>query len=411
VKSSIVYNLFHEYYCRDFHLDGFPNKMSRREFGFALFSEGVVVRHKRFETFDELKAFLEANVPADAYYSCAYYEHPDFEMEKKGWLGADLIFDIDADHIPTACDRIHDEWVCVNCKFEGKGIIPEKCPICGSEKFDVKTWPCENCLASAKDETIKLLDFLIFDFGFSKDEIRLFFSGNRGYHIHVEGEAVQELDAMARKEIVDYISGMGLDVTFHAPVIRKTKKGIEIGKDAKFSSFGWSQRLLRGIRIFLASAKEEDLERIGLRRETAEILMQNKDVLLKGLVELGVLFTPKGVGAGTWLRIMKHVAGLQSAKIDTVVTTDVHRLIRLPNTLNSKTGFKKAEVPISEIDKFDPFKEALAFKSGTLTVKVSSAPKFRIGDQTFGPYRNRKVELPTAAALLLICRERAEVIE
>ena len=50
------------------------------------------------------------------------------------------------------------------------------------------------------------------DFGFSADELHVFFSGHRGYHVHVEDEAVRSLDAMARKEIVDYVTGLGLAV-------------------------------------------------------------------------------------------------------------------------------------------------------------------------------------------------------
>jgi DNA primase small subunit len=107
----------------------------------------------------------------------------------------------------------------------------------------------------------------------------------------------------------------------------------------------------------------------------------------------------------------EHVAKLQSAKIDTVVTTDIHRLIRLADTLHGKTGFLKVEFPVSTTASFDPFKDAIAFKEGTATVNVSDAPEFRLGDELFGPYRDKKVELPTAAAVLLICKGRAEVAE
>jgi len=102
---------------------------------------------------------------------------------------------------------------------------------------------------------------------------------------------------------------------------------------------------------------------------------------------------------------------MQSAKIDTVVTTDVHRLIRLTNTLHGKTGLKKIEISITDIERFDPFKSAIAFKEGTVKVLASDAPEFRLGDQTYGPYKNQQVELPTAAALLLLCKGRAEIKE
>jgi len=101
----------------------------------------------------------------------------------------------------------------------------------------------------------------------------------------------------------------------------------------------------------------------------------------------------------------------QAAKIDTVVTTDIHRLIRIPETLHGKTGLKKVEFPASAIGDFDPFKDAVAFKKGAVTIFVYDAPKFRLGEGIFGPYKNQKVELPTAAAMLLICRDKAEVVE
>ncbi|HVP92760.1 MAG TPA: DNA primase small subunit domain-containing protein, partial [Acidobacteriota bacterium] len=320
----------------------------------------------------------------------------------KEWSGADLIFDIDADHIPTQCDKIHDEWFCGGCGFSGKGVTPEKCPVCGSEKFNAKTWPCEICLASAKAETLKLLDMLTEDFGFSEKEIHVFFSGHRGYHVSVGCEAIMMLDSIARKEIVDYVSSLGLDVSSHDLT----------GKKALASNYGWFKRLDQGIRDFIKNAKDEDLRNIGLKKNVIDVLLRSKDSISSSSKTTGKR-SPfvKGVGPDSWRRMVEQVAKLQSAKIDTVVTTDIHRLIRLTDTLHGKTGFLKVEFPLSTTASFDPFKDAIAFKEGTATVNVSDAPEFRLGDKMFGPYRNKKVELPTAAAVLLICKGRAEVAE
>jgi hypothetical protein len=78
-------------------------------------------------------------------------------------------------------------------------------------------------------------------------------------------------------------------------------------------------------------------------------------------------------------------------------------------TLHGKTGLKKVEFPAKNLKDFDPFKEAVAFKEGAVKVFVSDAPEFRLGGSVLGPYRNKTVELPTAAAVLLICKGRAEV--
>jgi DNA primase small subunit len=408
-STAFVQEMFREYYNKGFSLsDSFPT-IEQREFGFASF-ESWMLRHKSFKNEEELTSFLRNFIPKDAYFSCAIYETPEAEMERKGWLGADLIFDIDADHIPTSCDKIHDEWTCGDCGFAGKGIAPANCPACGSEKIDVNTWPCEVCLTSAKMETMKLLDMLMQDFGFSKNEIHVFFSGHRGYHVHIESESVRTLDAVARKEIVNYISGLGFDATFHAGSKNGWRRTSFVSSPS-LGNLGWSGRIARGVHDFILNANEEDLVGMGLKRNVVEAILKNREAVLRSLNDSGILSAVKSVGPETWRKIVEFCAQNQSAKIDTVVTTDIHRLIRLADALHGKTGLKKVGFPISDIEDFDPFKSAIAFKKGTVSVFVSDAPEFRLGDENFGPYKKQKVELPTATAVLLICRDRAEVVD
>ena len=207
-----VYQKFSEYYKDPAAKVPSPPNTEQREFGYLMFKEHFMVRHRRFSTITGLRAVLAETVPSDVYHSCAYYENPDYDMDKKGWLGSDLVFDIDADHIPTSCNKIHDEFRCVKCGFSGRGITPETCPCCEASKFDTKIWACDLCIQSAREEADKLLEMLENDFGFSQNELRVFFSGHRGYHVHIENETVRSLDAMARKEIVDYVTGLGLAI-------------------------------------------------------------------------------------------------------------------------------------------------------------------------------------------------------
>jgi DNA primase small subunit len=407
-SNAFVNRVFREYYASEADKLTAPSLVGEREFGFISF-ENVMVRHRAFESEGDMRAFLKDFVPSDAYYSCAYYEDPRADMERKGWQGADLIFDIDADHIPTPCDKVHDEWVCGSCKFSGKGVPPDICPACGKEKFEVSTWPCEVCLKSAKEETIKLLDMLVHDFSFSKSEVHVFFSGHRGYHVHVESEAVQTLDAIARKEIVDYLTGLGLNLALHG-LDEKTWRALQSSGFLHLRDFGWRKRITEGSRKFIQSAEEEDFRKLGFDKDAIEAILRSRDSIVKKL-DNGIWTTVKGFSFGSWKKIAEHVMRLNSAKIDTVVTTDIHRLIRLTGTLHGKTGFKKVEFPASVIHKFDPFKEGIALKKGTVRVFVSSAPAFRIGDEMFGPYENREIDLPVAAAVLLICKERAKVVE
>lgn len=404
-SRDFVYKKFSEYYQDPSTQIPAPVMFDQREYAYLMFKERFMVRHKRFDTPKTFRTVIANTVPSDVYHSCAYYENPDFDMDKKGWLGADVVFDIDADHIPTSCDKIHDEFTCAKCGFSGRGITPEVCPACEATKFQTKTWACDLCIESARNETAKLIDMLEKDFGFSLDELHVFFSGHRGYHVHLENASVRSLDAMARKEIVDYVTGLGL------AILDKDAKEKKRGKRAsakKFSlhNFGWNRRLKVGMEDFLQKATKEDLKAVGLRNQA---LLENKDSIIKRAINDGRWESVHGVSVQTWLRLAEYIRDNQSSKIDTVVTTDIHRLIRMNGTLHGKTGLKKIEFPADELQTFDPFRGAVAFKKGEVKVSVSDVPEFRLGGETLGPYKNQTVELPVAAAIMLICKGRAKV--
>ena len=393
---------FSEYYEKNSRTIQPPTSMEKREFGFLLLKERIMLRHKSFKTAEELRDTLKRLIPSNVYYSSAYYERPEEEMQEKGWLGADLVFDIDADHIPTPCAKAHDTWTCTNCKTTGRGTPPKKCPKCNEQRFEEKAWPCEVCLECAKEETIKLIDILTKDFGLSTKEMSLGFSGHRGYHLHVESKEISTLDSMTRKEIVDYIVGIGLEPRLH---------GLSSINGPNLDDFGWRGRIARGTYEYLLNATPEELKKIGLSKGAIQSLSKHKEHILKSWKIKGPWAMIKGVSTESWSKIVEQAVKKQAAKIDTVVTTDIHRLIRLTNTLHGKTGLKKIEVPVAAIEEFDPLKSAVAFLHGTATVFVSEAPKFRIGDAFYGPYRNEKVELPMAAALFLLCKGAARMRE
>ncbi len=404
-SREFVYQKFAEYYQDPSTTIPAITIPEQREFAYLMFKERFMVRHRRFAEFKNFRAMLAETIPSDVYHSCAYYENPDLDMDKKGWLGADLVFDIDADHIPTNCDKIHDEFTCVKCGFSGRGLIPEVCPCCEATKFESKTWPCELCIHSARTETAKLIDMLENDFGFSQNELHLYFSGHRGYHVHIESDSVKSLDAMARKEIVDFVTGLGIAILDNGGKQPRGKRGSG-AKKFSLHDFGWNKRLKFGMADFLLNATTENLKAVGLNNKA---ILENKELIIKRAIQEGKWESIKGVKVQTWLKLAEYVREMQSSKIDTVVTTDIHRLIRMNGTLHGKTGLKKVKFPAKDLQTFDPFTGAVAFKKGTAKVFVSDAPEFRMSGETLGPYKNQTVEMPVAAAVMLICKKRAQV--
>jgi len=374
--------------------------MEKREFGFILFKERMMVRHKSFRTSQELARFLENTVPSDAYHSTAYYSRPEEAMENKGWLGADLCFDIDADHIPTPCKRVHDRWICKDCGATDVGSPPDMCPKCGKERIDEETWLCEECLGEARTEAIKLVDMLDRDFGLSKSDMTAFFSGHRGYHVHVRADEVKQLNDTERKEIVDYVLGLGLD-----PNLNRLRQGPPESmrfKVGDIPDLGWRSRLERGLLEIISNSNERELADLGLKKRAIKDIVETRGEVSNDRFATTLWKIFYTIGPKTW----KKIAERSSAKIDTVVTTDIHRLIRLAGTLNGKTGLKVVSAPILDLERFDPFKEAVAF-TGEDTIYIKEAPQFRLREEVFGPYQKEKRTLPRAAAVLLVCKGKA----
>jgi DNA primase catalytic subunit len=174
---------------------------------------------------------------------------------------------------------------------------------------------------------------------------------------------------------------------------------------------GWRGRVAKGTYDFLLTASKEELMKTGLKPQHVKLLIEHGEALLKSWKQKGPWGVVKGISPETWKKIAQYGVEKQSVKIDSVVTPDINRLIRLSNSLHGKTGLKKIEFPITDIEDFDPLKSAVAFKEGEVTVLVSEAPQFRMEDETYGPFEGQKVELPTAAALMLLCKGVAKVVQ
>ena len=406
-REEVIRRQFGQFYEKNSQNITYPSHLESREFGFLLFKEGYMVRHKSFRDYLALRDFIRMSSPSDVYYSTAYYQRPEDEMEKKGWIGADLCFDIDADHLETPCKQSHDSWKCVQCGTAGFGNPPDSCPACHAKRFEANNWFCKECLNASKLETLKLLAVLREDFGFQTSDLDVCFSGHRGFHVHVENRRVIGLDQSARKEIVDYVMGTGIDLKYYGfPQDEAVRGNIRTRFDP--GEPGWRGRAAKYVLDLMANLKRENLKGQGFPENTINIILNHKDEIAKELIEKTDLRTYKRLNIRLWKKIVSLALRTRGIKIDTVVTVDIHRLIRLPYTLHRKTGFMVVVVPIDKLFDFDPFADAVAFREGTMKLHISAAQKFEVAGNEYGPYKDEKVELPMAAAMFLLCKGLAE---
>ena len=404
-SEQYVMDQFKRYYSTGVEQVEAPPEIAQREFGFLSFGGRGMFRHIGFPGLQQLKGYIANYAPAHSYFSAAYYDNPRAAMADKGWLGADLVFDIDADHFDLPCQTRHDRWVCKTCDNEGMGHPPERCPICGKATYEEENWLCNECLDAAKYEAQKLLDMLIQDFGFDpSSELTVNFSGNRGYHVHARSPTAKGLDQMARREVVDYVLAIGIQAEYQGLTSRRVGEGSSLGQG------GWRGRSLKALYDFIATSTPEQIKALKLGRGATSNLIEARDEILSSLVNQHPSRMARFIDKKSMCKLLEVSVDEQASAIDTVVTTDLRRLIRLPNTLHGKTGWLTQNVPIDDLADYDPLGEAIAFTEGTQKVYIRRAPEISIAGESYGPFEEEEAELPMAVVMFLLCRRAARVM-
>ncbi|MBS3059973.1 MAG: DNA primase catalytic subunit PriS [DPANN group archaeon] len=332
-----------------------PRDVGHREFGFGN-DKKIDFRHYSFKQEQDLQNYFVSETPLYGSYSCAYYEFPAGRpMLKKNKQGSELTFEFD-----------------VHCTHN--------------------TLTCNICMDTTKQDTLSLIeDFLIPDFGFSKNDVSVNFSGNRGYHIHVENDKVQELNSRARREIIDYV--MGRDIEF-MPQQRPLP-----------AHHGWQGKLSRALHSVIENATPESLREYGFKSTTIEKIIQNKNAILHD-INLGIYTNfPRSMNA--WQKILQKKIDETRLEIDAGVTLDVSRLMRIPSSLHGGTAFCASI--IKNLDAYEPLRDSVVFPDKPRRIQaIKDIPDFQLKDQTINSISNgHEAEVPEFAAMYLICQNLA----
>lgn len=376
---NIVNGLISDYYRTCENLA--PARIAEREFGVGTWELKIASRHLSFRSERDLKTYLSTNSTPYVSASSALYKFPAGRpMEKKGWLGSELVFDLDATDMHLPCQNVHG-----------------------------KSWVCKICFEEVKKEAIKLIyDFLIPDFGFDENSINVNFSGNRGYHVRVPNDEILKLDAAARREITGYISGAGIDFD---DIFKFEQFGPRSKKltGPKPSDKGWKGKIARNF-ISNLNAGVDSLMKMGMEKSLATTLYRKKN-----LVELGI-------NSGNWdmvyiknkeefwKSILERQAISQSDRIDGNVTNDPTHLLRLPNSIHGGSGLIAKKLrDARQLYSFDPMKEAIAFRKGFARIDAKTSYELNMNGQKFGPYGG-EIKVPTYVAVYLYTKGLARIL-
>jgi DNA primase small subunit len=397
-------------YYRSAHVEP-PSRFTRREFAAFPFSvQTLMRRHESFRSADELRGFLEQEGPRHVYYSSAYYHAPSAAtMAAKEWLGADLIFDLDADHLRQA---------------EGKTYAEQ--------------------LKLARERFRDLVDdFLLGDFGFDPADVSIVFSGGRGFHAHVHADAVLPLSSGERRELVEYILGVGVGAGEAVQERREAERGpsLSMGFGAELAGAeadrpagtrqrpfqrlappeapGWAGRLTRslfrilsrwdagGVELAAREMREAGASEAVAQEWAERLVRDGRGRRIREGLSLDV--APIDFPPALLAQILDQARIQVQGETDAPVTTDIHRLIRLPGSLHGGTGFRVLPLTRDELDRFEPFRDApVPFNGlGPVEVRLLTDVDYPTAPE---PTRGREDETLTVArstALFLTLRGEA----
>ena len=394
-NSRFLLKMFRRYYKENEM--PMPSRFGRREFGFMYFDRDFMQRHMSFSNPTEMRKFMIAQVPKHSYYSTAYYRRPNAPtMEEKGWMGADLIFDLDADHLEGAEDMSYSQM-----------------------------------MDQIKKEMINLLDsFLYNDLGFDEKDVGIYFSGGRGYHAHIELNDVTGLGSHERREIVDFVTSNGLDIdrVFRQENVVRSVVNVKGQERNNISTFrtippedcgGWWLRMRNGLKDVVNDVCDQDTKDLkrtypSIKSMSPKTIESYRDDLIKSRDVIFVNNRMATLKKGTQdmlIKIMKEdVAYRLSGEVDEPVTADIKRLIRLPGSLHGKTGLKVMPITRDELNGFDPLMDALpeSYTSDPITVNVKRKTDIRINGERFD-LDIGVTEVPEYAAVFLVGRRIADI--
>jgi DNA primase small subunit len=311
-----------------------PSSLEQREWGFVLFNpvspDVRMRRHVGFSGRDELVQYIRNLIPRHLYYSTAYYERPDAAtMADKGWCGADLIFDLDADHI------------------------------------------------------------------------------FRGPYVHVKDIAFRGWGSAERRELIDYVCGIGID-----PSAMLSGKAL--------TAPGWQRRfretLLEYFRWIGTLPDEEAIAHLtsieGIGKDSAGTFLKKREEIIREIERhpTSMILKNRVVSAlisPQYGEFKKRLLS-RAALADEPVTTDTKRLIRMPTSLHGGSGMRVQPLDLRDLAAFDPLTDAVVFPVRDVRVEAKFPLKMPMLGSTYDVQKGIS-KVPEAVAVFLCCRDMAEI--
>ncbi len=347
---DIVFEEFSRFYK---HNKPCVTEVHMREFGIGNYEKKIYRRHMTFFDIDDLHRYLIREAPLYISHSVAYYKYPDLEMEKKGWLGADLVFDLDSEAISR------------------------------------------DALEKTKQDMVNLID-MVDDYLGAKRKL-LVFSGNRGFHLHIRDNKFKKLGRNERLKLIRFLKGEGFDVKMLFETYAKKYKELLlkmpnaiIGPSPEDKGFGglFAKKVIKQLEKLHSYFKDKE----------------NRERFIRGVSNHNWGIYNKAKIRNLFNILQKVNLNIFSLTIDPGVTGDISKLIRVPCSLHGSTGLWVMK--IKDIEDFDPFYDPVVLSDELIEVYVKESIKIELKDFNKTLKKGSRIKIPRYVAIYLFLKNK-----
>ena len=421
--------MFREYYASaDLSVEHIP----RREIAFLTW-DSRMIRHQSHNNIESLRELACKRAPKALYASLSQYLDPSHRP-------------------PKVIDRKTID--CQECGHTYKSDYAKSmCPTCGVENekvnenskdrramdlaFDIDYGdipgtddrsPKENLGAAARS-TMNLAKLLVNDLGFDYSDMKITFSGKKGFHIRVDSSQhplfsdSNQTDESVRRALVHYVSGHD----FSPMDFILVKAHAQSGNTWHLKGFesGWGKRFNESIEYFLKIAGKDietftqvmtlylpwynDKKRKGTKKSLPSQKViggfrsacnEYRDSILRGgdIRQMKDAEAKRLFSFALARTLLRH-----GAFVDKKVTADKARILRVPGSLHGGSGMVCCEVPsLEHLSDMSWVLELQKKLLGDEKVEVSIS---RLANTYYGVYEPGEHKVPKYIAYALLCSQ------
>mgnify|MGYP001178940724 CR=1 FL=1 len=428
LRKENLLSLFREYYATaELDVENVP----RREIAFLTW-DSRMIRHQSHNDIESLRDLATKRAPKAIYASLSQYLDPSHRPPKtedrKSMNCQECGHEYKSDTNKSACPScgVENEKANVNTKDRRAmdlafdidyGDIP------GAEQRD----PRENLGAAARS-TMNLVQILVNDFGFDHSDMKITFSGKKGFHVRVANNHPlfsdsNQKDEAVRKALVAYVSGYD----FNPMDFVKVQAHLNSPNTWHLKGYesGWGKRFNESIEYFLKLAHKDeetftDVLRMYMpwytdkkRYGTKKSLPSQK--VIGGFRDSCKEYGPK-IMKGENIRQMKDAEAKRllsfalsrtllryGAFVDKRVTADKARVLRIPGSLHGGSGLVCCKVP--SLDYLADMSWVLDLQKELLGDEEVEVSISKVANTYYGVYEPGEHKVPKHIAYAMLCSQ------